>query len=162
MATTENKAELIDWILENVTADWSDDPKYAQEELEEKSGYDLLKIWLEWEGICGYTGKIVEVVQQAYDVDLTERKWITDETPRAKGERYIKVQMAIMSHLSDAQELMSMAVGNGMVSSGWVADKRRASDQHINFAKQLVLNYPDTSVEVSEKELNELWKKTIS
>jgi hypothetical protein len=149
MATTENRAELIDWILENVTADWSDDPKYTQEELEEKSGYDLLKIWLEWEGICGYTGKIVEVVQQAYDVDLTERKWITDEVPRAKGERHIQVQMAIMSHLSDAQEMNSVGMGD-------------FGHNHINFAKQLVLTYPDTSVEVSEKELNELWRKTIS
>lgn len=149
MATTENRAELIDWILENVTADWSDDPKYTQEELEEKSGYDLLKIWLEWEGICGYTGKIVEVVQQAYDVDLRERKWITDEAPRAKGERYIQVQMAIMSHLSDAQELLSVGL------------TKQANDK-INFAKQLVLTYSDTSVEVSEKELNELWAKTIS
>lgn len=27
--------------------------------------------------------------------------------------------------------------------------------------KQLVLTYPDTSIEVSENELNELWKKTM-
>ena len=29
------------------------------------------------------------------------------------------------------------------------------------YAKQLVLTYPDTSIEVSENELNELWKKTM-
>lgn len=88
-------------------------------------------------------------------------KGIEEKKERESGVRYISVQMAIMSHLSDAQELMLMAVGNGMVSSGWVSDKRKASDCHINFAKQLVLTYPDTSVEVSENELNELWKKTI-
>ena len=77
------------------------------------------------------------------------------------GVRYISVQTAIMSHLSDAQELMSMAVGFGTVSSGYVSVKKRRADTHINFAKQLVLTYPDTSVKVSENELNELWNKTM-
>lgn len=77
------------------------------------------------------------------------------------GVRYISVQTAIMSHLSDAQELMSMAVGFGTVSSGYVSVKKRSADTHINFAKQLILTYPDTSVKVSENELNELWNKQI-
>ena len=67
---------------------------------------------------------------------------------REAGVRYISVQMAIVSHLSDAQEMNSI----GMGEHGY---------NHINFAKQLVLTYPDTSIEVSENELNELWKKTI-
>lgn len=29
------------------------------------------------------------------------------------------------------------------------------------YAKQLVLTYPDTTIEVSENELNELWKRTM-
>lgn len=68
---------------------------------------------------------------------------------REAGVRYISVQMVIMSHLSYAQEMESVGMGD-------------FGRRHINFAKQLVLTYPDTSVEVSEKELNELWKKTIS
>lgn len=80
---------------------------------------------------------------------------------REAGVRRISIQMAIMSHLSDAQELMSMAIGNGMVSSGWVSDKKKEADYHINFAKQLVLMCPDTSIEVSENELNEIWKGII-
>ena len=73
-----------------------------------------------------------------------------EEKPKEReaGVRYISIQMAIMSHLSDAQEMESV----GMAEFG---------RDHINFAKQLVLTYPDTSVEVSEKELNELWKKTM-
>lgn len=55
-----------------------------------------------------------------------------------------------MSHLSDAQELIQMG-----------AEGRLRANNHINFAKQLVLTYPDTSIEVSENELNELWKKTM-
>ena len=69
---------------------------------------------------------------------------------REAGVRYIPVQMAIMSHLSDAQELLQMG-----------AEGRLRANNHINFAKQLVLTYPDTSIEVSENELNELWKKTM-
>ena len=75
-----------------------------------------------------------------------------EEKPKEReaGVRYIPVQMAIMSHLSDAQELIQMG-----------AEGRLRANNHINFAKQLVLTYPDTSIEVSENELNELWKKTM-
>ena len=75
-------------------------------------------------------------------------KGIEKKTEREDGVRYISVQMAIISHLSDVQEMNSVGMGD----YGY---------KHINFAKQLVLTYPDTSIEVSEKELNELWKKTI-
>lgn len=67
---------------------------------------------------------------------------------REAGVRYISVQTAIVSHLSDAQEMNSVGMGD----YGY---------KHIKFAKQLVLTYPDTSIEVSENELNELWKKTM-
>lgn len=83
------------------------------------------------------------------------------EKEREAGVRYISIQTAIMSHLSDAQEIMSMAAeGYGSVSSGYVSVKKRSADTHINFVKQLVLIYPDTSVKISENELNELWNKT--
>lgn len=78
-------------------------------------------------------------------------KGIEEKKEREAGVRYIPVQMAIMSHLSDAQACMGLGGKYGY--SGY--------NRHINFAKQLVLTYPDTSVEVSENELNELWKKTI-
>ena len=77
-------------------------------------------------------------------------KGIEEKKERDAGVRYISVQMAIMSHLSDAQELIQMG-----------AEGRLRANNHINFAKQLVLTYPDTSIEVSENELNELWKKTM-
>lgn len=77
-------------------------------------------------------------------------KGIEEKKEREAGVRYIPVQMAIMSHLSDAQELIQMG-----------AEGRLRANNHINFAKQLVLTYPDTSIEVSENELNELWKKTM-
>lgn len=68
---------------------------------------------------------------------------------RESGVRYISVQMAIMSHLSDVQEII--ALGGCRIGE---SDK-------LSFVKQLVLTYSDTSVEVSENELNELWRKTI-
>ena len=63
----------------------------------------------------------------------------------------IKVSMAIASHLSDAQELINM----GLINGGGV-------HAHINFAKALVLKYPNTEVFVKEEELNELWQQVIT
>ena len=58
----------------------------------------------------------------------------------------IKVRIAILSHLSDAQELMNIGF------------KDKAYD-HITFAKRLVVDYTDTKKCVSEKELNDLWSE---
>lgn len=58
----------------------------------------------------------------------------------------IKVSMAIMSHLSDAQELMTI---------GGIAQ----ANEHINFAKKLVLKYVNTDEEVSTEELDKLWQE---
>ena len=74
---------------------------------------------------------------------------IEEKKERVAGVRYISVQMAIMSHLSDAQELLEIGV------------LKQEIQNKINFAKQLLLTYLDTSIEVSENELNELWKKTM-
>lgn len=76
-------------------------------------------------------------------------KGIEEKKEREAGVRYISVQMSIVSHLSDAQELLEIGV------------LKQEIQNKINFAKQLVLTYPDTTIEVSENELNELWKKTI-
>lgn len=78
MEYSERRAELIDWIAETVT-DWNDEPRYTQEQLEKMSGGELLGIWLEWEGICGYAGQIIETVEQAFGVDLNERRFLEDE-----------------------------------------------------------------------------------
>lgn len=65
----------------------------------------------------------------------------------------ISVQMAIISHLSDAQELLSMALN--------LEQAVDEANKQINFAKHLLLKYPDTSVELSNEELNEEWHKVI-
>ena len=58
----------------------------------------------------------------------------------------IKISIAIMSHLSDAQELMMI---------GGIAQ----ANEHINFAKRLVLKYVNTDGEVSTEELDKLWQE---
>lgn len=65
----------------------------------------------------------------------------------------INVKIVIMSHLSDAQELIDLSLS---------INKNIEIDNHINFAKALLLNYPNTDVDVEEKELNELWQKITS
>lgn len=77
-------------------------------------------------------------------------KGIEEKQERKEGVRYISVQMAIMSHLSDAQEFIAVAV---------LREWKAAAILRINFVKQLLLTYPDTSVEVEEEELNKLWRK---
>ena len=57
----------------------------------------------------------------------------------------INVQIAIMSHLSDAQFLMR-------------AYKFDDAERHINFAKLLTMKYENTNVYVSEDKLNQLWE----
>lgn len=74
---SEGKAELIDWIVDNV-ADFNDEPLYTKEYLKKLSGRTLLDMYLEWEGIIGYTDLILETVEQAFEVDLNERKFIED------------------------------------------------------------------------------------
>ena len=61
----------------------------------------------------------------------------------------ISVQMAIMSYLWDVQELTAVAS----------RECKEAAILRLNFVKRLVLTYPDTSVEVEEEELNEIWRK---
>lgn len=78
-------------------------------------------------------------------------KGIEEKKEREAGVRYISVQMAIMSHLSDAQELSKFPFEEYI----------KSMNDKINFAKQLVLTYPDTTIEVSENELNEIWRQTI-
>ena len=57
----------------------------------------------------------------------------------------IEVRMAIMSHLSDAQELLSMGMSEE-------ANKR------INFAKLLLIKFKDNiNQEVSEDELDKIY-----
>lgn len=78
MEYSDKRAELIDWIAETVT-DWDDNPRYTVEQLEKMNGARLLGIWLEWEGIQGYTGAIIEKVEEAFGVDLNERRFLQDE-----------------------------------------------------------------------------------
>ena len=63
----------------------------------------------------------------------------------------ISVQMAIMSHLSDAQEMIGISL----------PQIREKANKEINFAKHLLLKYPDTSVELSNEELNKEWHEVI-
>lgn len=56
----------------------------------------------------------------------------------------VNIQIAIMSHISDAQYLMR-------------AYKMDEADMHMNFAKMLLIKYRNTDVYETEDKLNELW-----
>jgi phosphoheptose isomerase len=57
----------------------------------------------------------------------------------------VKLSLVIQNHLSDAAVVMIHNPGT-------------ASD-HITFVKNLIAKYSDTSVEVEESELDEMWEK---
>ena len=44
----------------------------------EMDGIDFLDEWLGWQGICGYTYDILEIIEIAFGVDL--ESWPFDET----------------------------------------------------------------------------------
>lgn len=56
------------------------------------------------------------------------------------------VRMAVMSHLSDAEELIG-------------ANLYKAAIEHIEFAKQLIMEFSDISTMVTNAQLNELYQK---
>jgi phosphoheptose isomerase len=60
----------------------------------------------------------------------------------------IKVSIAILSHLSDAQHLM-------------MAGNNSEADKHIHFVKLLTLRYQDTQQEVAVSELDAIWNYNI-
>lgn len=59
----------------------------------------------------------------------------------------IEVRMAIMSRLSDVQELLPYRGSYDEIM------------KRLNFVKLLLLTYPDTNVKVDDGTLNELWRK---
>ena len=44
----------------------------SDEKILKMSGFAFLNAYLEWNGIIGYTGEILDAIQMAYGVDLTE------------------------------------------------------------------------------------------
>ena len=53
------------------------------------------------------------------------------------------INIAIASHLSDAQELMGMGL-------------KKEANREINYAKAILFKHPDTRGELDEEELNEI------
>ena len=73
-------------------------------------------------------------------------KGLEEKKVISKDVRRIPIQIVIMSHLSDAQELISM-------------NHISEANIHINFAKRLLIKYFNKDINVSEEELNQLWNE---
>jgi len=58
------------------------------------------------------------------------------------------VKMAVMSHLSDAQQIVGVDA--------------ELANQHINFAKALILKYENLNQEVTYRKLDDLWYSEIT
>ena len=66
-------------------------------------------------------------------------------TKQAQKIMQVNIQIAIMSHLSDAQAIMN-------------ADSELAKT-HINFAKRLIMKYDNTDVYAEQDELDAIWEE---
>lgn len=70
----------------------------------------------------------------------------------------IEVRMAVLSHLSDAQELGDIAAGTIIARER--SNLIQAQNRHIKFAKCLLIRYKENlNQEVSDEELDELWNE---
>ena len=53
-----------------------EDDTSEDEEILAMSGFEFLDEWLNWTGIIGYTGEIIEVIRMAYGIDLADYPFI--------------------------------------------------------------------------------------
>lgn len=139
--------------------------KQLQSEEHKKDAEDCLKIYnklkevtggvwsTQWESLVKVEFKGFLSYERVYKPTPTGYvflKGIEDKQPERKPEgRGISVQMAIESHLLYAQDVLTVEMLLGMIDD---------LNNHINFAKHLLLDYPDTTVELTNEELNEIWK----
>jgi hypothetical protein len=66
----------------------------------------------------------------------------------------VKVRIVIMSHLSDAQELTGLIKPN--VAHSVLSER---INHHINFAKWLLLKFPDTNTKIDADVEYEIFQK---
>ena len=59
-----DKNELMEYLI--------NEAEYSENEVAEMSNTELLDHWLEYNGICGFTKDILEVVEAAFDIDLED------------------------------------------------------------------------------------------
>lgn len=61
---TEKRQEIIDYLVDESEGEWT------EEELSAMSNFELFDAYLTWEGIIGYTEKIMETVENIWNVKL--------------------------------------------------------------------------------------------
>lgn len=59
-----DKNELMEYLVTEA--------EYSENEVAEMTNTELVDYWLEYNGICGFTENIKEVVEAAFDVDLED------------------------------------------------------------------------------------------
>jgi len=70
-ATQKNTDRIHESILDDIRGNTRfGRENFTDEEINNKSNYDLFNHWLNWNGIIGYTGTILSVVKEIYDTEL--------------------------------------------------------------------------------------------
>lgn len=71
----KNTERLESYILEDIRRNvpfGRDD--FTDEEINRKNNRDLLNHYLKWQGIIGYTDRIINVIENIYNVELKKNK----------------------------------------------------------------------------------------
>ena len=70
----EKIINVPNWIMRDIRENMylEPDDTSKDEDILELDGEDFLNKWLEWNGICGYTKDIIEVIYHAFGVDLNQ------------------------------------------------------------------------------------------
>lgn len=68
----EKIVNVPEWIMRNIRENMylEPDDTSRDEDILELDGEDFLNKWLEWNGICGYTRDIIDVIYYAFGINL--------------------------------------------------------------------------------------------
>ena len=66
--------EVPEYIMRDIRENMylEPDDTSRDEDILELDGEDFLNKWLEWNGICGYTRDIIDVIYYAFGIDLAQ------------------------------------------------------------------------------------------
>jgi len=122
------------------------DAEYSEADLKGLSPKELFDKWLTWEGIIGYTSKIVSAIEDAYGIDLSE--WTETycnstpiETPIDDRERYIGKWIQSNYVDDDYYKVVALSTcyDNSVIvarKDGWLASENDSKDFDRYFPDQ--------------------------
>lgn len=69
---TSNAERIPQWILSNIRErlGYESDDTSHDDEINDMTPREIFEEWLEWQGICGYSDRILKAIHVIFEVDL--------------------------------------------------------------------------------------------